>query len=175
MKNENRALSQDPWFWIPLAVGGIIALGVGGTILAKNYYQLSVCYEPECFNYLFELFKLPMSILTAGLTLSGFRAVVFRSRQTKLQIDEIMAQNTFSSFLEHKEQFKLLIQTIEKQSEGHITFPDFELLYSKLFPKNSPISFTPHSDSLKEMIMLDYTNIVSILNKLLTKCDETPD
>lgn len=159
MIDNNETLSKDKifntFFWGGIILGLVISFLIG----LKNWKDFYLCWEPICFSNLLIIFKFPISIVTAGLTLSGFRAIVFRSKQTTMQIEGMIRQNNYSNYLAHKKEFMTILESIEKQNfledrnEKVLKFYNKEMLYSVLFPKNTPINVEFESTGIPNSLL----------------------
>lgn len=148
--NSNEKLSNDPLFKYTL--GFSFALFIGLIVVLFLYNDLKFCPTPDGYAKALDIFKLPTSILTFGLTLAGFRAVVFRSNQTKKQIDLSIEQQVFKNYIDHKKEFMNVLSALE--NTHNIKIKGQLYLYEKIFPLNSPVRVEFRtSDANKEEIL----------------------
>lgn len=140
-KNEDqrvKTLWQDFSFRAVIITGTVISIGLTAWIIYQNFeFLIFPCASYECFSGILDVFKFPIAVATAFFALAGFVAVVFRSQQTAIQIQETINQNTFKNYIDHKKQFMEMLKGFCEQYK--VKFSDQEVLYSKLFPLNSPV------------------------------------
>ena len=151
-----RTLGQDCLFRSILIIGSAISIGLVGWIIYFNHKELTfLCLSSNCFSSILEVFKFPISVVTAVLALAAFVAVIFRSQQTAIQIQETIDQNAFKNYLDHKKQFIDILKSLEEDNE--IVFFNKEQLYAKMFPLNSTIKVSFESN------VLDYKRSAIVL------------
>lgn len=166
-----RTLGQDCLFRTVLIVGGVFCSILVAWIGYQSRESLNcLCRSHECFSEFLNIFKFPISIAMATLTLAGFVAVIFRSQQTAIQIQETINQNTFKNYIDHKKQFMEILKGFEEQYE--VSFFSKDALYIKLFPFNSPVCVEFESRSLDseksalELWINNYNKHVKLFNSL---------
>lgn len=148
--NDYKKLGQSTIFNV--AFYGPILLGLV-LLLFTVYYNAehSLCLSSECFNNFFTLYKLPISVMGLSIPLSAIAAAIHRSEETSRQIlltqsqfNETLAQNKFSNYIKHKEDFFDLIENMENVCK--CKFNDPLGTYKKIFPKNSysTLDFNSH-------------------------------
>jgi hypothetical protein len=130
MKNK---LSSDRifiiTFWGGLALGFILYL----FLIAKN--DIVFCFTLSCYGRTLDIFSLPLSVVAGGMGLAAFRATIFRSNQTMVQISGVIVQNRFKNYIDHKKELMSLLDMLESAHE--VTITNRLLLYKNLFPENS--------------------------------------
>lgn len=91
--------------------------------------------------FAYEKFKIFLSIAALVFPCVALVASNHRSKQTLEQIKITNAQNTFSNFFKHREEFMKYLDVMEE--EFSIVFKDRAGLYGKIFPSNSFETFSP--------------------------------
>ena len=146
----------DDRVFITLFLSGLVlsVISAAAIIYASS---LTFCLQAECFNNALSVFKFPIGIATAGITLSGLYALAHRSQQTAIQIrkteeqiakadaalQETKSNNTYSNYLRHRDDCIAGFNSIAMKLRCEIRDP--EKLYSLIFPENSPFSFSHRS------------------------------
>ncbi len=141
---NEKTLGQDGWFWGFIGLGAVFSLISLGFIIYSD--NLIWCGSSRCFSDALEIFRFPVQTFTAGIALATLRALMFRSEQTAKQIDvaerqikEVIKQNTFKNYFDHKNDFLALLGDFERNFD--IRFKSKNELYRSLFPFNTPNSF----------------------------------
>jgi hypothetical protein len=168
-------LGQDCVFRTILISGLLITAAIISWILIVDWDDLTfICDSYTCMASMMDVLKLPIAILTAAFAVAGFYAVVFRSQQTAIQIQETLNQNIFKNYLDHKKQFMDMLKGFEEQ---HLAkFFNKDELYVKFFPKNSPRHVDFHAvitggdKSELEYLILEYNKSVANFNKIVRDC-----
>lgn len=164
----------DDRVFITLLISGLV-LSVASAAAIIYASNLKLCLQAECFNNALTVFKFPIGIATAGITLSGLYALAHRSQQTAIQIrkteeqiakaeaalQETKSNNIYSNYLRHKEACIADFKIIGDRCNFDVVDP--EKLYSNIFPDNSPFSFSPRSTKTRQGYFL-----YNVHNKLLT-------
>lgn len=170
-----RTLGQDCVFRTILFFGGLVTAGVIAWILRVDWNDLTfICKSYSCMASVMDVLKLPIAMLTAVFAVAGFYAVVFRSQQTSIQIQETLNQNIFKNYLDHKKQFMDMLKGFEEQH--HAKFFNKDELYVKFFPKNSPKHVDFHAvvtggdKSELEYLILEYNKSVANFNTIVRDC-----
>ncbi|MFT5420423.1 MAG: hypothetical protein ACI9D5_001167 [Candidatus Endobugula sp.] len=131
----NDKLSNDPLFsisfWGGLFLGGFLYL----LLILNNDFEF--CFELACYNHALDIFSLPISVAAGGMALAAFRATIFRSDQTRAQIEETIIQNKFKNYIDHKKEFVGMLDMLETAHSVKIT--NRLHLYKNIFPENSPV------------------------------------
>ncbi len=150
-----RTLGQDCVFRTILILGLLITVAIILWILIVDWDGLTfICDSYSCMASMMDVLKLPIAILTAVFAVAGFYAVVFRSQQTSIQIQESLNQNIFKNYLDHKKSFMDILSGLEENKKIEIS--NKEKIYAELFPFNSPlrVEFSSRSiDSEKSLII----------------------
>lgn len=136
--NKEKSLFELKEFWISIIIPFLIMLFISIVIAINSKLAVNLSYTG--FNKFVEVFKFPLGILAITFPLVALVASNHRSRQAAVQIEQGKSQNTFSNFYKHKESFHNMIERLEKKY--NITFFEPDLLYMKIFPENSPVSFS---------------------------------
>ena len=137
MIKKKKNLMSDPIFLCLILFGIFLTLFLAYLIFDYNNLKVGVCWSPTCVETFFTFFDLPIKTLAAFGTIAGLYGVVFRSVQTADHIEEILRQNNFSNYIEHKKEFMRLLESIENNFEG-VLINNKEYLYLSLFPENTP-------------------------------------
>lgn len=147
-ESRHSSLHEDPLFKGILWATGFCSVAIAAVIIGCNQLWAQFCTTPACFNNVLTIFKLPISVATAGITLAGLYALVFRSRQTALQIEtaenaleEASRNNTYANYRAHKEEMCKEFDRIA--ADFDLVIPDKHFLYNNIFPKNSAKYFAP--------------------------------
>lgn len=153
MPYENIPLSEFKWFrraiYIPLLLSVLTAL----VIFSSEFGLDRMCIRGDCFNNLYDIYRVPVWLAGLSLALSGIVAAVHRSSQTSKQIDMAQRQleaaserNSFDLFVKHQEVFVSGISnlldkynSLDSDSNNKITV-NVQYLYSKIFD-NTPLFF----------------------------------
>lgn len=133
--------------FLPAFIAFVLALFIG--LNSKLVFDFSY----KGFNFLFEVYRVPLAIIT--LIIPAVAIVVYnhRSEQTQKAILIAEAQNNFANHLAHKKAFLEFIATIDEYLKKSLpdntalVFVSPLQLYSKLFPGNA-IDFNPKSRAL---------------------------
>lgn len=109
--------------------------------------NLTFDFSYEGFNFaLFTVFRVPLALLAAGVTILGVIAAIHRSSQTMLQIEKSTEQNTFSNFYRHRQEYVEHFKELSKDFPDHIKDNISEKIirgyYYSTYPENSPTNFT---------------------------------
>lgn len=154
--------------------GGIaIALTISGLIAINN--DLHWCVEVLCFSNLLEIYDLPIKIMSTGMAIAAFVAVMHRSEQTNYQIELTNSQNVFKNFIDHRSEFLKILDTLAVDYK--INFTHRSHLYLKLFPNNNfqNVEFVTTSSQKNKPRILDvinkYNKLIDDYNLLLEKCE----
>lgn len=122
----------------------ILPIGIGAVVFTLSAWandNWSICFRSECINYFFELYKYPISLLGLSVPLTAIVAALHRSEETALQMKETSTQNMFNNFIKHREEFSRNLEALGAIYKCR--FHDQEILYRKIFPKNSYNYFSP--------------------------------
>lgn len=169
LKNEKqraKKLSSDFSFNLAFWGGVILGLLLSLVIAYLNHNNLDWCSKPECFSNLLAIYDFPIKVAVALITLSGIRALVFRSEQSAIQIEETEKQNIFSNYVAHRCEFFNVLKKIE--SEKSVNFYESQELYSRFFPSNSPnyVEFESWPGNRSNSFL---TSVVAMLNALINE------
>ena len=163
----NDKLSNDLIF-IVCFWGGLF-LGFLLYVLLVVNNDLIFCFDLSCYERALEIFSLPLSVMAGGMGLAAFRATIFRSNQTREQINETITQNTFKNYIEHKKELMTLLDMFE--SAHGVTVVNRPYIYKTLFPNNSPVCVMFESkESYCEKSWLDFK--LDQFNELIIKYNE---
>ncbi|MEI8703997.1 hypothetical protein [Pseudoalteromonas sp. B62] len=136
MYEKRKSLFSLTEFWLSILIPVVISLILGGVILLNSNLILDLSYTG--FNKFVEIYKIPLGVLALLFPLVALVASNHRSRQSAAQIKLGKSQNIFSNFYKHKESFHEVIDRMEKKFD--IRFFDPDVIYTSLFPNNSPTS-----------------------------------
>ncbi|MCE3025768.1 hypothetical protein [Salinicola sp. DM10] len=135
---KNLSLFELRLFWIslliPLAASLLMAGYIGST--STLYYSAGF----EWINEMASVFRVPLAIAALMFPAVALVASAHRSEQTKRQITAMEANNTFSNFYKHKEEFGKLCRSLER--EFQLAPIEDGILYGKIFEHNSPESLS---------------------------------
>lgn len=146
MPVPNRRIVETKYFQSVMAVGIVLFFLSGTAILISDYEYLRWDFSSSGFNYLvFELYKVPLYILSGTLVLIGFLSIDHRSFQTAKQIEQSMSQirltsenNKLTSYFKHRESFFEFLVMIEKEDD--VVFFDKVIVYRRQYPKNNMLN-----------------------------------
>jgi hypothetical protein len=166
-ESMNNKLSSDLIFilsfWGSLFIGLLLYL----FLIINN--DLVLCFDLSCYSKAMDIFSLPLSVVAGGMGLAAFRATIFRSNQTRMQISETIAQNKFKNYIDHKKELMILLDML--QSAHDVKIINRPHLYKTLFPKNSPVCVVFDSKELDcDRSWLDFQ--LDEFNKLIDKYNE---
>lgn len=141
--NNEKSLFEIKEFWASLMAPIVFGIIFASIIAVKSDLAWDLSYKG--FNKFIDAFKFPLGVLAITFPLVALVATNHRSKQSAIQIGQGREQNTFSNFYKHKESFHNMTERLEKRYD--ITFFEPDLLYSEIFPKNSPAAFTYKKNS----------------------------
>lgn len=157
---HNRPLYRSFTLWVIFITGILITCYTAieiHSVLSKEV-QCSVLNDMLCISNLMDKMQLPISMLTATITLTGFWALMFRSNQTTQQIKATLDHNTFNNYVSHKKEFMAMLESFEEEYDCRVSKK--ASLYRKIFPQNNPKNMTFDGDA-KEL---------KSITKNITKC-----
>lgn len=131
----NNKLSCDLIFIISFWGGLLLGILLYVLFLVNN--NIVFCFDLGCYDRALEIFSLPLKVIVGGMGLAAFRATIFRSNQTREQINETIVQNKFKNYIDHKKELMSLLDMLE--SAHGVVITNRPYLYKNLFPKNSPV------------------------------------
>lgn len=114
---KHKPLASTWFFWtaliVPIFIGATLSVLIS---LSTNASEL--CFEPECIQRFFYIFKFPIAIAGLSLPLIAMVAAIHRSNEASLQIkissaqyEEALKNNRFGNYLKHRESFEKLIDS----------------------------------------------------------------
>lgn len=163
----NNKLSSDLIFILSLWGGLLIGFLLYLFLIINN--DLVLCFDLSCYSKTMDIFSLPLSMVAGGMGLAAFRATIFRSNQTRIQISETISQNTFKNYIDHKKELMNLLDMF--QSAHDVKIINRPHLYKTLFPKNSPVCVLFDSKELDcDRSWLDFQ--LDEFNELIDKYNE---
>lgn len=148
---ETKTIKNSPLFW--LALGAPVILSIISAIfigcLIQDVYIFSVS-DADNFKNFYEIFKIPLGLLTASPLLAGIVSVMHRSEETAKQMKQAEYKNNFDRYMKHKEYINdglsRLIDLANPSDKSEYRFGiRFETFYSTIFPHNSMTSFNSFS------------------------------
>jgi hypothetical protein len=143
--DPNIRLSSVPLFRLIAIALPLLALISIVVIVLKSNLTIELSFEGFNFGF-FTVFRVPLAILAACITVLGVIAAIHRSAQTTLQIEKSTEQNTFSNFYKHRqeyvEHFKEVRNDFPEHIKGNITEKIIRGYYSSTYPFNNSTSFT---------------------------------
>lgn len=141
---------------LPLLLSIVTAIGISWLIWDTFSFGMS---SVESFNNFYEIYKIPLALLTASPVTAGIAAVIHRSDETAKQIQLTEDKNNFENYIKHNELFNQVVTSftsgagfsaymniwydIGDGNEGH--YENYGLvgcnvstayLYNNLFPRN---------------------------------------
>jgi hypothetical protein len=192
-QGKNESLLSNKMFWIISLAP--IALSI---FLSYKLYQtmdLKLCFELSCHEAFIKIFKLPIYIASSAIPISGIYATIFRSIQTKNQIDSTQQQivisqrqNAFQNHFKHIEEFVNSINAkpgsksiIELRTLHDFAFPqsrlgNINIGEDLMFMRNEIRSITkPYNIKLHYDLYVKIDNIISTLKYQLRNHEITVD
>lgn len=136
-----------------------------GSIVYKGGY--------EGLNSFFEIFRIPILVLTSLFPVLGILLAIYRSEQNQLQIEQtkkqisnIQESNNFNNYYKHLEQFKIHCSEVMSSQEPNTRFcmvNKFKL-HSKLFPnlKSGKININQNSVDELEKALTKVTELLKM-------------
>ena len=130
-----------PSFWVAICIPVTLACFVWGAMYRSGLPDM--CWSAECFNNAFELFKVPLALLTLIFPAVALIASHHRSVQTVAQIKASEDKNAFENYFKHQEYFSKMIQVNNEKGDMKFEFVSVAGLYKKIFPYNNVDKFSP--------------------------------
>lgn len=157
-------LTKTPGFKVALVLPLLLSGGLISYFGWREGYVWDFTLAGVVFAY--EKFKLFLSVAALVFPSVALVASNHRSKQTLEQIKITNAQNIFSNFFKHREEFMKHLDALEK--EYPIVFRDRVGLYGKVFQENSFEKFSPKSTGVNGESCLDWAAVRynSLLNDL---------
>lgn len=138
--DNTKSLTKLWKFW--LSIGIPVIASVISFVAIKSNNNIVRDLSVSGFNNVFELFKVPIALLSLVFPAVALIAAIHRSEQTaqqlvhtKLQIDKLAEQHALSNFYEHRKQFLEVLSELE--SSHRIKFTEKSRIYRELFPSNN--------------------------------------
>lgn len=132
MKKKEKHLTETIGFWLILGIGSLIEIMLLWLILKEN--DLSFCFTQICIKHFNEIFSIAGVIAAGTITVLAFHATIFKSKQTKRQIELTVEQNTAKNYYDHKKDFKdWLTETLKKTD---LQIKSDEYFYKTVYPEN---------------------------------------
>lgn len=91
---------------LPLLLSIVIAIGISYLIWDTFSFGIS---SVESFKNFYEIYKIPLALLTASPVTAGIAAVVHRSDETAKQIQLTEDKNNFENYIKHNELFNQVV------------------------------------------------------------------
>jgi len=168
MIKKKKSLMSDLFFLCLIFCGVFFCSLFAYFIFKNNNLSVGFCWTPICIEIFFTLFDLPIKTLAALGAIAGLYGVAFRSHQTADHIAEIIRQNNFSNYIEHKKEFMRLLESIEKNFEGILIIKK-EYLYLSLFPDNTPQQEIQFQSKKFQNIVNHFNESMSLFKKIKTE------
>lgn len=141
---------------LPLLLSFVTAIGISYLIWDTFSFGIS---SVESFKNFYEVYKIPLALLTASPVTAGIAAVIHRSDETAKQIQLTEDKNNFENYIKHNELFNQVVTSFTNGggfsaymsiwydngdgNEGHLEdngLVDCNVLtaylYNYLFPRN---------------------------------------
>lgn len=151
-----------PIVWLTIVILASLSIILGWVITCHSEINLDLSYEG--MNNFIAVFRLPLGISALIIPIVALLAANHRSEQTKEQIKVANAQNTFSNYYKHIEEFDKYIspQVSKNKLSGGVDI-DIRYAHSMFFPKAKDGDY-----SLSENVTSTITKLVNIPIKLFT-------
>jgi len=91
---------------LPLLLSFVTAIGISYLIWDTFSFGIS---SVESFKNFYEIYKIPLALLTASPVTAGIAAVIHRSDETAKQIQLTEDKNNFENYIKHNELFNQVV------------------------------------------------------------------
>lgn len=154
-----RFLMKSEWFdphksflslgvvWV--TVGTLLSMSIASASVIINNSELTVDLSFNGFNQFISIFRFPLGIAALIIPMVALLAANHRSEQTKEQIRVTNAQNVFSNYYKHIEEFI-------KYLDGRVVKDiDLRFVHNKIFPKAAEGDYSLDDRFLLSLYNLD--------------------
>jgi len=141
---------------------GIFAVICSGCLIIDNTI-LALDLSSNGFNAAVTIFRVPLGILAALVTVLMLLSVIHRSEQTKEQIRVANVSGHLSSYFSHIEEFEKYMDRV-KVKITDIEFPENRELHKHLFPKAYSGDFSLNKN-LEEKIKYTISHLIRFLSE----------
>jgi hypothetical protein len=156
---------------------GLVIIGATISISISVLPVYSLSLSSEGFKKFFELYDAPIKIATAYGVILGLISLNHRSIQTKEQLDrsskqveQIQAQNLFTNYYKHREEFVKYTEKIAKALECE-PIDTAVLIHSNLFPYARFGDYAPYEITSTDF----FENLAKLINECQTCIDESDE
>ena len=137
------------------------------------YYgpSLEIEWSTEGFKYFKEKFGFALYVAALAIPLGGIAISNFRANQAKEQLELTQAQNNFTNYYKHYEEFKNTIKQLENSYK--IKFYSKSKTYKYLFPNNSIL--TPNFTSDEIIFLIEkHIKLQQFISKTIKELNINP-
>lgn len=107
-----KTIRESSFFWwalcFPLALSAATAIGISYLIWDKFLFDIS---SVESFKNFYEIYKIPLALLSASPVTAGIAAIIHRSDETAKQIQLTEGKNNFENYIKHNELFNQVVSS----------------------------------------------------------------
>ncbi|WP_345860414.1 hypothetical protein [Shewanella algae] len=147
MFNPNKSFLSLPIVWFAVSTFLLLSCVSISFIICNSNLELDLSYNG--FNSFISIFKFPLGISALIIPVIALLAANHRSEQTKEQIRVTNAQNVFSNYYKHIEEFtKYLSERIDKNI-------DLRYAHSKFYPRASEGDYEIDPKLIDMLALLD--------------------
>ncbi|MCE9680607.1 hypothetical protein LZP69_15755 [Shewanella sp. AS1] len=147
MFNPNKSFLSLPIVWFTVSTFLLLSCVSTAFIIYKSNLELDLSYNG--FNSFISIFKFPLGISALIIPIIALLAANHRSEQTKEQIRVTNAQNVFSNYYKHIEEFTKYL------SERVDTNIDLRYAHSKFYPRASEGDYEIDPKLIDMLVLLD--------------------
>lgn len=164
MPNSEKSLFQLKSFryalWLPISVAFLISVYI---ILTSNLIYKSGFVG---LNNLWDIFKVPLAVLSLAFPSVALVTANHRSIQSKRQIQLTASQNTLKNFYDSINDFEKYLDSFAFQN--CFTYTNKRVIYKKFFPENSPrfVETTIDKKTISNIKGFYQNNINNIIQEL---------
>lgn len=145
--DEIKPIHENLSFWLSILFFPAIAALFSIPIVLTEVDLSSPCLSSKCYATFYKLFSFPLWLATGGLILGVIYTRIYISKQSSAKLSLEYREETYKRYFDHRdrvssygEEFIKLNETYFKMAFDNYYF-DFDRLYKKIFPKNSPSKY----------------------------------
>ena len=107
-----KTIRESSLFWwalcLPLVLSAATAIGISYLIWGKFLFAIS---SVESFKNFYEIYKIPLALLSVSPVTAGIAAIIHRSDETAKQIQLTENKNNFENYIKHNELFNQVVSS----------------------------------------------------------------
>lgn len=154
-----KPLHRRPDFILSIVAPFLLSILVGLSILYTERPG-HLCFSAQCYENLIQILKIPIAIMALAFPLAGMVAAYHRSIETNEQIRIAQANNTFSNYIKHRDDFKEYLESYLNAEYCTCRIVDLRKLYRLVFPENTYTALNTHiPDASQVPILVEIENI----------------